>query len=158
VLEGVVGAVHFHTPRSLYDYYISVGQPSMTSMGSGTYPMPREVGRDVQQLHPSDEFRAMVDSHYPSHYSQDGVRDYYHYLSNSPQYSGQYINGYFQTTDPGQRDFLREHPNWPLLDASIAAPEPQWRPLDEMQGRGLHTAAQNPNGPFFSDVQARFRV
>jgi len=125
-------------------------------MSGGTFFMPTEVGRDVQQIHPSEEFRSMVDSQYPSYYSQDGAREYYHYLTNSPQYSGQYVNGYFQTTDPGQRDFLREHPNWPLLDASIAAPEPP-RPPDEAQGRGLHTATQNPNGPFFSDVQ-KFRV
>ena len=99
----------------------------------------------------------MVNLQYPSSYSQNNIHGYYAHLANSPQYSGQYVNGYFQTTSPDRRDFLREHPNWPLLDESIAAPEPPQRPSDEMQGTGLHTAAQNPNGRFFSHVQ-RFRV
>jgi hypothetical protein len=53
---------------------------------------------------------------------------------------------------------LREHPNHPLPDESIAEPESlQQRPPDEMRGTGLQTAGQDPNGWRFRDVQ-RFRA
>jgi len=130
-------------------------------MSGGTLYMPREVDQYDPQLHPSEAYRAkVVESMYPNNsYSQNNLHAYYAHLANSPQYSGQYVNGYFQTTSPDRQHFLREHPNWPLPDASIAELEEEGppRPLDEAQGRGLHTSAQDPNGWFFRDVQ-RFRV
>jgi hypothetical protein len=121
--------------------------------------MPREVDQYDPQLHPSEAFRSKVHSQYATNsYLQNNLHAYYAQLANSPQYSGQYVNGYFQTTSPDRPHFLREHPNWPLPDESIAEPESsRERPLDEWQGTGLHTSAQNPNGWFFRDVQ-RFRV
>lgn len=130
-------------------------------MSQEIFHTPVEVGRDVQQLHPSEGFRRKIDLHHPSYYSQDGAREYFHALVNSPQYANRYINGYFQLTNPGQQDFLYEHPNVPLPDASIAVPENMARydrPGDERQGIGLHTAIQNPNGWYFADVQKKFRA
>ena len=131
---------------------------------SGTLYMPREVGQYDPQLHPSEAYRVkVVESMYPNNsYTQNNLHAYYARwgeLANSPQYSGQYVNGYFQTTSPDQRDFLREHPSWKPPDASIAEePDERPRPPDEMQGTGLPRLTARDLYPWlFRDAQ-KFQV
>jgi len=127
---------------------------------SDTLYMPKEVDYGDPQLHPSEAFRSKVDSVNPNRsYSQNNLHAYYAHLANSPQYSGQYVNGCFQTTNPAQQDFLHEHPSWKPPDASIAAePDERPRPLDEWQGTGLpRLTARDLNAWLFRDAQ-KFQV
>jgi hypothetical protein len=102
-------------------------------------------------MHPSKIFRAKNYDNYLDH-----NREYFQNLANLPEYAGQFVNGYFQTTDASQRSFLHEDPNVPLVDNSIKDLIEPPRPPDEMKGRFLDKPPKLP-ALFLSEVD-RFRV